>query len=317
MKTHFYSLLFIFSAHLVFGQDVQKAIGLYETNKLTEASKILRTIGENSPKYEKSQFYLGRIAFDNEDFVQAQEFFEEVVELNGNSSEYQYWLGNAMGRLAQESNFFKQGILAPQIKSAYERSVELDPKNIDASWGLVEYYTLAPGVMGGSWEKAEKTARAIYVLDKLQGHNALATVYLRQEKFSLAEQEYIKASKLDQRFVFTLGYFYQNQKTFNKAFEVFENEVRKNPENIAALYQIGRTSALSGERPDLGIRSLNEYLNQPINDDIPSHSAALMRKGMIYEKIGETTKAKTYYSQSLAKDSEMNLAKEGLDRLSK
>lgn len=317
MKTLFYSIVLLVTTHLVQGQNVKKAIDLYENDKSSQAAKILKSVDSDSEDYGESQFYLGRIAFDAEDFDQAQDYFEEAIEIDENSSKYYLWLGNTIGSIAQDANFFKQGILAPQIKNAYERAVELDPKNIDAHWGLVEYYTQAPGVMGGSWEKAEQTAKIIYTLDKVQGHNALATVYLRQEKFTLAEKEYIKAAKLDQRFVFTLGYFYQNQKTFNKAFEVFENELRKNSDNRAALYQIGRTSALSGERTELGLKSLNEYLNQPSKKNEPSHAAALMRKAMIYEKVGETSKAQTHYKESLAKDPEMQLAKEGLERLSK
>jgi len=317
MKTYTYSLVLIFASHLTFSQDVKKAIDYYQNNQPSQAKQILKFVEDDHSGYAESQFYLGRICFDEEDLDQAQDYFEEAIEIDENSSKYHLWLGNTIGSIAQESNFFKQGILAPQIKNAYERAVKLDPKNIDAQWGLVEYYTQAPGVMGGSWEKAEETARAIYKLDNVQGHNALATVYLRQEKFTLAEKEYIKAAALDKNFIFTLGYFYQNQKTFNKAFDVFKKELEKDPDNKAALYQIGRTSALSGERSDLGIRSLNEYLNQPVNQGIPSHAAALMRKAMIYEKIGETDKAQTYYKESLAKDPKMTLAKDGLERVSK
>jgi hypothetical protein len=47
------------------GQAVQKAIGLNEKNEPAKAKEILRTIDDNSPNYAKSQFYLGRITFDD------------------------------------------------------------------------------------------------------------------------------------------------------------------------------------------------------------------------------------------------------------
>ncbi len=315
MKIFLYSLLLIFITHLTQGQDVKKAISLYENNKPTQAKKILKSVRSNDANYAKSQFYLGRIAFDEEDFDNSRDYFDEAIDVDDDNSQYYNWLGNAIGRVAQESNVFQQGFLAPKVKNAYERAVELDPNNIDARWGLVEYYTLAPGFMGGSWEKAEQTARAIYGLDKVQGHSALATVYLRQEKYTLAEKEYVKAAKLDKGFVYTLGYFYQNRKSYDKAFDVFEKELEKDPNDMAALYQVGRTSALSGERSQRGLSCIEKYLSKTPKENEPSHAAALMRKAMIYEKIGDKPKAQTYYKQSLAKDPKMKMAKEGLERV--
>ncbi|MEM7298870.1 MAG: tetratricopeptide repeat protein [Bacteroidota bacterium] len=293
-------------------QSLKKGIELYEQGKLEEARK---TFSSTKGAKGESSYYLGRIAFDQEQYSKSVDYFEEAVDANDKSSDYYNWLGNARGRYAQESNMFRKGILAPRIKSAYEKAVELDETNIDAHWGLIEFYTQAPGVMGGSWEKAEETAKQIKKLDVLEGHNAMATVYQRQEKYDLAEKEYIAASKVDDARLVNLGFFYQGRGKYAQAFEAFEQAYSKDPNRLGALYQIGRTSALSGLQKDKGIASLEKYLAMEQREGTPSHAGAWMRLAMIYEKSGNKEKAQKLYSKSLSLDPEMEEAKKGLARL--
>ena len=91
--------------------------------------------------------------------------------------------------------------------------------------------------MGGSWEKAEETANTIKRLDVIEGHDALATVYTRQEKYDLAEKEYIAASKIDDKRLLTLGYFYQGREHYDKAYGDIEKAYAKDSANLGALYQ--------------------------------------------------------------------------------
>ena len=85
---------------------------------------------------------------------------------------------------------------------------------------------------------------------------------------------------------------------------------------MSLLYQVGRTSALSGTRPELGIESLERYIKETdASKAAPSHAAAKMRMAMIYEKQGDKAKAKGLYEASLKEDPKMELAKKGLKRV--
>lgn len=315
MKNTLISLLLILGSSLSFSQSINVGIQKYQNRQYKEAKQVFENIDNGNTDYAKAQYYLGRIAFDDEKLDAAEEYFEEAIDYDGSNAEYHYWYGNTIGSIAQEANVMRQGFLAPKVKNAYETAVKLDPKMIDAHWGLVEYYTLAPGFMGGSWEKAMQAARHIVTLNEERGRLAIITVYLRQEKFTEAEKEYQELLKIDQKYILNLGYFYQNQKEYNKAFELFEKEYQNNPENFAALYQIGRTSALSGQKVELGIKCLEQYLKQEPKENEPSHAAALMRLAMIYETTGDRNQAKEYYQKSLTKEPNMKLAKEGLARV--
>lgn len=311
MNRKWLTILFLSLSGTLLAQSLTKGIELYQEGKLKEAETFFAGKSGNA----EATYYLGRIAFDQESFRKAADYLEEAIDLNDQKSSYHTWYGNAVGSYAGEVNFFRQGVLAPKIKTAYETAVSLDPKNVDAHWGLIEYYTQAPGIMGGSWEKAEATANVIKGLDVLEGHNALATVYVRQEKYDKAEKEYIAAAKVDEKRLLNLGFYYQGRSQYDKAFNTFEVVNTKDPTNLSALYQIGKTSALSGQKSSKGIDSLKKYLSKEWQEGTPSHAGALMRLGMIYEKIGNEPDAIDHYEKSLVQDPEMKQAKDGLGRL--
>ena len=296
-------------------QMLDKGIQYYDSGALDKAKVTLKRIQKDQQDFHRASFYLGRIAFDKEDYDAAEEYFEEAIDANDRVSDYHLWLGNTYGVVARDANVFKQGFLAPKIKNSYEKAVELDDRNIDALSGLVQYYTRAPGFMGGSWEKGLQMAEKIFLVDPAKGHSARATVYLSQEKYTLAENEYIKAAKLSDDKILNLGYFYRKREQYNKAFDTYERLMNSDDLRVIALYQIGKTSALSGEKSVLGIESLQEYLKAEPEENQQNHAFALMRLGMIYEKIGDKKIAKSYYSQSLVKNPKQEEAKKGVNRL--
>ncbi|MFY0594508.1 tetratricopeptide repeat protein [Roseivirga sp.] len=296
-------------------QNLQEAIKLYNNGESKSAKGILQEVKSRSADYEEAQYYLGRIAFDADDYSKAIDHFKTIIKRNDQNSDYFTWLGNAYGVYAQNSSKIRQGFIAPKIRKNYEKAIAIDPQNLDAQKGLIQYYTQAPSFMGGSVDKALVTANTIKSFNEKEGYLALSTVYQKKEEYGKAEEALIKLVSLDSRYATSLGTFYQNQKMYDKAFKHFVALQVAQPENTNALYQFGRTSALSGEKTELGIQSLERYLTLPIQEGAPSYAAAKMRLGMIYEKMGNKPKAKKYYNDSLKDDPKMQLAKEGLKRI--
>ncbi len=210
--------------------------------------------------------------------------FEKAVELEENSSNY-YWLGQAYGLKALESNPLTRISLAKKVKNAFEKAIELDSLNVSARLKLMQYYLEAPSIMGGSKEKAKVQAEKIKEIDILSGHQAYAMVYSVEKKNELAENEFKMAISLepenkklyydlfnwyhglkkydeaifileellqkypdDQDVIFQIGYIYITSAQFDKAFAIFENILLHNSTAANAYYQIGRTSILSGQR---------------------------------------------------------------------
>ncbi len=310
------SLLFlVFIISIAEAQSVlQKGKTAYENNKKAEAKKVLATIDDDQSDYAEAQYLLGRISFDEQDYESAADFFEEASDTNPKNPNYHNWYGNALGNIAKDANPLSQGILAPKMKAAWEKAIELDAKNMDARLSLIEYYTQAPGFMGGSYEKAYQMASQIKMIDLSEGHRAAGNIYYREKKIVEAEKEFIAMVKADPKKISGLASFYAQQKQYDKAFTIYENELKMD-NNMLVVYQLGRLSAVSGLKLEQGEMHLKKYLAYQPQKNEPSHAGAYLRLGNIYEKKGNKTEAKQAYSLSLKLDPNTKEAKEGLERV--
>jgi hypothetical protein len=70
------------------------------------------------------------------------------------------------------AGIFKQMSLDRRFLKEAETAASLDPNHVDARMGLIEFYLLAPGILGGGKDKAQKTAAGIALLDPSQGYIA-------------------------------------------------------------------------------------------------------------------------------------------------
>jgi len=318
MKTLVRLFLILLIPTQTFGQsNIEKAKKLWETKNNTEAKKILSAVEDGNKDYAAALYYLGRISFDEGNFEGAKDFFEEAVDANNKVADYFSWLGNTYATIVQNANPLRQGILAKKMKNAWEKAIELDPNNIDSRRSLIAYYMQAPGFMGGSIEKAKVMATEIIKLKPAEGHFQLGEIYSKENNQQAAEIEYIEAIKADPVYTSVLGAFYVNQKQFDKAFAFFEDAIKKNPEDYVSIYQIGRTSALSGQKLDRGEECLKKYLAHQPKPNEPSFSVANTRLGQINEKRGNKAEAKKHFEYALKQDATFKEAKEGLERVTK
>jgi tetratricopeptide (TPR) repeat protein len=297
--------------------SIERGKELFNSKKYDDAARLLSTVSEKDPGYAEARYYLGRIAIEQKKFEEASDYLEEAVESNPNVADYHYWLGTAWGLTAQESNLLRQGMLAPKIKSEYEETVRLDPKNMNALWGLVTFYIEAPGFMGGDYDKAFGVASQIARVDAAQGHRARGVIYEKQENFSEAEKAYLAVHRINPALGGLVVALYISTNQHDKAFSFLEEESRKDPSNMLLIYQIGRTSAITGKRLVRGEECLKKYLTYQPKLNEPSHGGAHMRLGQIYEKRGAIPEAKKSYEQALRIDASLKEAKEGFERVSK
>jgi tetratricopeptide (TPR) repeat protein len=301
-----------------FGQSpiIEQARKLYESKKYPDVVKLLSTIEDEDRDYAAAQYWMGRATFDQKNYNDAQEYFEEAVEADDKEADYYNWLGNTYGTIAQDANPIKQGFLAPKMKSAWEKAITLDPKNIEARTSLIQYYTQAPGFMGGSYEKAREVAAQITKLNPAQGHRSMGNILFSEKKFAEAENEYLAMVKADPAFTPGLANFYVGQKQYDKAFALFEESVKKDPNDYVSIYQIGRAAAITGQRLDRGEECLKKYLLYSPKPNEPSHAGAHMRLAQIQEKRGNKGEAKKLYQTAVTMDASLKEAQEGLKRTS-
>ena len=100
-------------------------------------------------------FTEGMRYYEAQNFDAAAKAFKAAATVVPNNDEVAHWLGKAYGRQAEHAGWFKAIKLAKLTRAALERAVALNPQNWDAVRDLAQYYTDAPGFLGGDHLKAE------------------------------------------------------------------------------------------------------------------------------------------------------------------
>lgn len=260
------------------------AVDLYNQRKPLEAQQAFETLAVANPQNADIKFYLGRLALQRDDADAAVAYLQKAALLKPDDSRFHQRLGDAYGRAAQKAGMFSKLGLAAKCKAEYDKAVELDPSNIDARFSLMGYYQQAPGIAGGSMEKAHEQAEAIKQLDASRGRAALAGLYVTEKKYA-------------------------------EAFAEFEAVLKTKPNDYAALFQTGRIAALSGERLEQGLAALRQCLAQPTPEGQPPYAAVHWRIGNILEKQGDQPGARAAYEEALKADPKFAQASESLKKL--
>ncbi len=156
----------------------ERAHSFFEASDFKQAAAVLE---KASKKDFDNVLLLGQSYYELKKFGDAVDVLESAAEISPRSSEAQLWLGRAYGRLAEGNKLLAFG-RARKARAAFEKAVELDPKNRDALDDLFEFYFEAPGIVGGGLDKAEAVAKQIAALDAEDGAELLARVARARKK---------------------------------------------------------------------------------------------------------------------------------------
>ncbi|MEO8431719.1 MAG: tetratricopeptide repeat protein [Acidobacteriota bacterium] len=263
----------------------------------------------------RAALYSGRAFLAEGDLDRAVSALEKAAALDPRSAQAQVWLGRAWGQKAMRANVFSQASMAGKVRRAFERAVELDSDNLDARIALVEYYSRAPGIMGGSTAKARAQAADIRRRDPLRGHQAWGRIAELEKRWDDAAAEYQQAAtefpSRREPFVWRAN-LAAHRKDYARAFEVLESRLRAQPDDATIEFSIGRLGAQSGERLGRAEECLKRYLQHTPAGDEPSLAAAHFQLGAIYDRRDDRDLARAEYRQALALEPSMPAAKEAL-----
>jgi tetratricopeptide (TPR) repeat protein len=306
----------IFSPIFLFAQiSLEDGIQLFKTKQYAKAQSVFEQLQKQNSSNAEALYYLGMIRLVYEKNIDdAIDFFEEAVELDENKAPYHYWLGSAYGSKASKSNVFKQMYLAPKIKSEFERAVALDSKYIEARQGLAQYYLLAPGIAGGSVEKAKLQAEAIVKLHPYRGYISYATIFAYEKDFARAEEYYKKAIAVDTKIgagYNVLGYFYLRQKRIDDAIQQFKKYVETEPDTANSYDSLGDGLQEKGMIDD----AIANYKKAIALD--ATFSSSIFNLAKCYEKKGMTNDAKKMYERYLTFETSGARAEEAKEKLNK
>jgi tetratricopeptide (TPR) repeat protein len=255
-------------------QNLQKAEDLYKHTSYEASLALLDSRSSNGPV----TFLAGRDYFMLGDFKKSTDYIQKAVTANPRSSEYLDWLGRVYGKRAETSNPLLAPGFASKARQAFERSVTLDPKNLDALSDLFEYYLEAPGFLGGGHDRASAVVTQIAAVDPAEGYFARAQLEQKRREFDNAEQHLRRAAALAPHQVgrlIDLAKFLANQGRARESDAVFVQAQRLDPN--AAKVWFARADTLIRHKRDLAEARnlLQRYMGAAITADDPPKEDAL------------------------------------------
>lgn len=287
------------SSTFTYAVDLQPAINAFNERQYAQATSLFDA-GVNDPATKNNAlYYLGRVAFDQGDAEKSKQYLEQAIAVEPNSSEEYYWLGRSYGELAQHASIFKQASYATSARDNFLLAIDKDSKNIMAYRALFAFYMMAPSIVGGGVEHAEKTLIDIRRLSPLDADIKQLEVFAKKEEpeKGFAHAKYLVTTyPTSAEALVVAAQTFRNQKKFDEAMASFE-AATKTPvttynrtlvEN--ANYLFGETCLWADTRIDDGIVSIEKYLtltadNKQVNKNWPRWTLA-----KLYHKKGNTEK---------------------------
>lgn len=257
-----------------------------ETSELTRAHKLysqtdydgaLSTLNAVTTKSASEWQLIGQSWFMKTEFKKASEALEKAVAAAPHDADAWLWLGRAYGRRAETSSMFSAPSLAHKCRQAFEKSVELNPRNREALNDLFEYYLQAPGFLGGGEAKAKGLIDKIAALDPAERHFAEARLAEGHKEYVAAESQLRRAMELAPtqigrvinlaKFLARRGRIAESEVTFAKAEQI-------NPNDPTLLFERAATYIEGKRNLTLAKALLERYLKSPLTPDNPPREEA-------------------------------------------
>lgn len=258
--------------------NLTKAEDFYKRTDFAASLALLDRHTSDAP----TNFLIGRNYLMMGEFKKSTEFLLKATEAEPKNSEYMDWLGRAYGKRAETSNpLFAPG-LASKARQAFERSVDLDPKNQDALGDLFDYYLEAPGFLGGGMDKALGVAGKTGTIDPAEGYFEKAKVAQKRKEYELAEDHFHRAIAIGPKEVGHLiawARFLAMQGRIRESDAVFEEAQTADP--TAARVWFARADVLISQKRNLNEAKalLEKYVSASISvDDPPKDEARRLLK---------------------------------------
>lgn len=261
----------------------------------------LQAISADHANDAQYQFELGEALLGSNRPDDALKAMQAAVKLEPGNGVYHRGLGDVYGSQAMRASIFSQLGLARHTLNEYQQAVKLAPDNVQAHVSLAMYYIMAPGIVGGSTDKAHEQATILDKLDPVQallvrGQQAVGNKDMKQAE-ALFKQAAAQDKSTDS--LKALGFLFNQQKRYDDALNAFRAATDKDAKDYQAWYQIGRLAGFAHAHYDEGIAALKRYLSvTELPDNMPPVAWAHFRLGSLYEDQANTALAQAEYQQA-------------------
>ncbi len=215
---------------------------------------------------------LGKAYYGEGEFSKAVDALRQAVAADPSRSPWWNWLGRAYGRQAEKGNVLRALGRAKRARQAFEKAVELDPRNAEALVDLFLFYLQAPGFLGGGAQKAVRLAERLRELDAAEYEWAQAELARKRKDWQAAESHLRRALELEPERVgrlLDLAAFLSERGRRREAEELFARAERLHPGAPKILFVRAKTYLKAKRNRTEARRLLRAYLEARITPDDP------------------------------------------------
>jgi len=238
-----------------------------------------------------------RVYFMIERYDEAAAECELAVNLDGQNSNNHLWFGRALGEKAENASFISAFSLAKRARAEFEQAVNLNPRNTEALADLGEFYTSAPGVVGGGNDKAEALLPMFDKVDAEGAHQLRGRIAENRKDYGTAEREYQLAVHASLHPAFpsmTLASFYRKRQRFDEMESAVQNGYKaalRDKTAGVALYN-GASVLIEGKRNlALAAEMLQKYLTGYSRSEEAPAFVAHTRLAHLKSQLGDSSGA--------------------------
>lgn len=156
--------------------SAQSADRLLSDGHYLRAEKLVRVALQRDPNDVHALVNLSVVDWSFNRFDAAIANAEKAVANAPNSVEAHSHLADALGAklVSSDAGTIAKIALAHRFRKEVDRTLELDPNNVDSLQDLAQFYWHAPGMLGGDKTKARQTADKLFGISPFRGASARA-----------------------------------------------------------------------------------------------------------------------------------------------
>lgn len=252
----------------------------------------------------------------NKDYKSAIKVLDQAKGAGQDTVEINLLLSEALSGRINQVGMIKKMSLAKKIKKNLEHTLELDPKNLDAMDGLVQFHLLAPSSVGGDKDEARILVDKIIKIDAMRGY-LLGAQMAHSMKNANGARDYLeKAHALSPENIDVLlgmSSLEAEGKNYQKAIEILDNCLGHEAGNVQCQYLIGKFADIGNVQIDKGIKALQSVIKTGVENK-SWLAYTHFRLGNLLTRKGDTSEARKHYQVAIKID-DVKPAKEALKKL--
>jgi len=245
----------------------------------------LRPLVQQYPRDREVQYRYGSALVAGNKLDEAQTAMKAAIETDPNASELHRVLGEAYGAAAERASVFGMYSLAKAALAEFQTAVKLNPNDPDAHADLAAYYIEAPGVVGGSLDKAHEEEALLDKLAPLQALQTRASEAQQKKDWAGAERLLRQAIAIDKKpdSLTQLAMMQLRAEHGSDALATFKTITTRADAPASSWFYLARSVGVAHAAPADGIAALKHYIELPERPDMaPNLGWAHLRLGELY-----------------------------------